>query len=271
MNAILASAKTILNSADIKARAPAVFARRASNKVSATYGFIPTEQLVDAFAAEGFMCAGAGGQRAYKGTGNDLYGRHMLWFRQRGTEKELTVNDVIPQVLLYNAHNGRSLYKLYSGLFRVICANGLVVSDKQFGCLEVRHSEGALEQVLAGSKKLLADAKRTIPLVNKMRSTKLSDKQLMAFARNALKLRYKDEAAPITAEALLVPRRPEDAGNSLWLTLNRVQENLLRGGMEGKTGTGRVLHVRKLTNIKREVAVNVDLWDLAAAQMRRAA
>jgi hypothetical protein len=49
----------------------------------------------------------------------------------------------------------------------------------------------------------------------------------------------------------------------LWSTLNKVQENLLRGGLTRRSATGRLTRTRRITAIREDVRLNSGLWDLA--------
>ena len=59
------------------------------------------------------------------------------------------------------------------------------------------------------------------------------------------------------------PRRVEDVGHSLWLSLQRVQEHLIRGGQRGRSAQGKRLQTRAVTSIDRSVNLNRALWTLA--------
>ena len=62
----------------------------------------------------------------------------------------------------------------------------------------------------------------------------------MAFAERALALRFTDIASSgMEPSRLLTCRRPEDVGDDLWSVMNRVQENLLRGGISRRSASGR--------------------------------
>ena len=95
----------------------------------------------------------------------------------------------------------------------------------------------------------------------------------MAFATAAHTLRFglrSEGQAPasVTAEQLTVAHRPEDVGNTLWLSLNRVQYNVIRGGLPGRTAQGRRITTREVTSIDRNVSLNRALW-LLAEEMRK--
>ncbi len=74
--------------------------------------------------------------------------------------------------------------------------------------------------------------------------------------------------APVTAEQLIEARRPEDLGHSLWVSMNRLQENVLRGGQSGRSVQGRRMQTRTVGSIDRSVNLNWALWVLAE-EMRK--
>ena len=55
----------------------------------------------------------------------------------------------------------------------------------------------------------------------------------------------------------------EDVGSDLWTCLNKVQENLLRGGLSHRTASGRRTRTRAISSIAEDVRINGRVWDLA--------
>ena len=92
----------------------------------------------------------------------------------------------------------------------------------------------------------------------------MTDGEQTAFARAALTLRYDDDKpAPITQQQLLTPHHMEDRAPDLWTTFNRVQVNLINGGLRGPTANGRVITTRAVTGIDQNIRLNRALWVLA--------
>ena len=94
----------------------------------------------------------------------------------------------------------------------------------------------------------------------------LDAQESTALAMHALLLRYGNVAdAPVEAETLLKARRPEDEGTDLWRTMNRLQENLVRGGVSDfhRDRRGKLRSVRALRGIDSKVSLNKALWGLA--------
>ena len=49
-------------------------------------------------------------------------------------------NRARPEVVLLNSHDKGSAYQLHCGLFRLVCSNGMVVSDATFARISTKHS-----------------------------------------------------------------------------------------------------------------------------------
>lgn len=74
--------------------------------------------------------------------------------------------------------------------------------------------------------------------------------------------------APITEDQLLTARRFDDRPNDIWTTLSRVQENMIKGGLQGRSQSGRRTMTRAVTGIDENVKINRALWVLAE-EMRK--
>lgn len=98
-----------------------------------------------------------------------------------------------------------------------------------------------------------------------MRAIALDDGEAEVFARSALVLKYDEpgKTLPITESQILRPRRFDDNRKDLWSTFNRVQENLIKGGLAGRSGNGRQQRTRPVQGIDQNVRLNRALWLLA--------
>jgi hypothetical protein len=153
-------------------------------------------------------------------------------------------------------------------LFRFVCKNGLLVADTLIPSVHIRHSGHELPEIIEASFKILGQLPLLAERVATFRNTALSDGAARVFANRALELRYGDPTvAPIAAEQLLEPRRPEDVGNDLWKITNRVQENLLRGGMRDTARLNRngkpFRPMRAIRGLASNVELNLGIWALA--------
>ena len=108
-------------------------------------------------------------------------------------------------------------------------------------------------------------ASMTSRVVERMASRVLDDEERAAFAMAALKIRYPnpERHVPITPGQVLMPRRGPDFGNTLWLTYNVLQENVIAGGLTGRAASGRSSRTRAIRAIREDIRINVSLWNEA--------
>jgi hypothetical protein len=171
----------------------------------------------------------------------------------------------IPEIVLLNAHDGTTAYKLMVGVFRVVCANGLIVADHTLAALRVAHvGTRTIAQVVTATHALAAELPAVLGQVETWRSLTLNESQRLAYAGAALALRYPERKAPISPAQLLQARRDEDRGDDLWSVFNRAQEHLIVGGLPGQLATGRHTTTRPIAAVATSMALNRALWTLTA-------
>lgn len=100
-----------------------------------------------------------------------------------------------------------------------------------------------------------------------MQSLLLPPAAQQAMANAALTYRFGEEHQPVTAAQILTPRRYEDRQDDLWTTYQRLQENLLKGGLPGRTAKGKRSHTRAVNGIDGDVKLNRALWVMAENMM----
>jgi len=248
----------------VRAVAPSVFATAPHSSRSERYAYIPTVDILNGLAREGFHVVKASQSRS-RIPGKADFTKHMLRLRHESTSTALqTLGETIPEVVLVNAHDGTSAYKLMAGMFRLVCLNGMVVADSLVGSLKVQHSGKVTEKVIEGSFAVLENTGKAIEAAKTWAEIELSDDESLAFAEAAHTIRFGEEDTTINPVRLLAARRHDDQGNDLWRTFNRVQENVIRGGMQGLNATGtRRVTSRAVRGIDGDIRLNTALWQLA--------
>jgi len=259
--------RTPLDNSSLALRAPSIFAAQAMDGVSSRYTYLPTAAIVDGMRQAGWLPVHAEEQRV-RLDGRKGFQKHIIRFQRQG--QALTKGEYTTEVCLINSHDRSSGYQIHAGLFRLICGNGMMVADTTFQHISIRHTNLDPQAVTDASFKLLEGIPAITANVEIMRARRLTPAESQAFAESALILRYDDPAAaPIRAEKLLTPRRCEDQGDDLWKTLNRVQENLVRGGVKDytmrKPNGQRMPRTRAITGLDENVKLNKALWHLAEA------
>jgi len=244
----------------VRERAPAVFADGAHESTSAKYTFIPTEQVLSGLMQAGFMPVEA--RQTVTRKASPLHARHVVRLRRRYETVQL--RDSIPEIVFLNSHDGTSAYQLRMGLFRAICTNGMIVSRAAFPAVCFAHRGDIVDAVVAGALQMAERFEVLAGRVERMEGRILGPVEQVDLAGRALTLRYPDPATcGMQPSQLLNCRRVEDAGDDLWTVTNRIQENLLKGGITRRTTTGRLVRTRRITAIKEDVRINSRLWDMA--------
>jgi len=257
-----------LTTGELEAAAPSIFASRAMEGVSSRYTYLPTSQIVDRMRQAGWLPVHAEEQRV-RLPGRMGFQKHVIRFQMQG-QQALAKGEYMPEICLINSHDACSAYQLHAALFRLVCGNGLMVSDSTFEHVSIRHSGLEVQEVITASARVLDEVPRIAENVEMFRSRRLTPTESRAFAESAILLRWDDlQTAPIGPEKLLAPRRNEDAGNDLWTTYNRIQENLTKGGQKDygrrKQDGHRHARSRAVSGLDENVRLNKSLWHLAEA------
>lgn len=244
---------------DVIARyAPSIFAEAPHDSRSDRYAYIPTIRVLDKLRSEGFQPFSVGQSRS-RIPGKSEFTKHMVRLRREDKRDE----GGVPELILINSHDGTSSYQLLAGYFRFICMNGMVCGEKTDD-IRIKHSGDVAGQVIDAAYTVVDRLDGVTDQRKLMQSLPLSPGEQRLLANAALLARYGDEQRPpVLAEQVLQPRRYEDRANDLWTTFNRVQENMVQGGLAGRSANNRRTRTRAITGIDTNVNVNRALWLLA--------
>ena len=248
-----------LSDDQIRAVAPSIFAQAPHGSRSERYSYIPTATVLQELRGEGFqpfmVC-----QTRVRQEGRRDFTKHMIRLRHASQINGREANEII----LLNSHDGTSSYQMLAGMFRFVCQNGLVCGDT-FADVRVPHKGNVTDHVIEGAYEVLHGFERVQDSRDAMRVITLDDGEAEVFARSALTLKYDEsgKALPITETQILRPRRFDDNRADLRSVFNRVQENLVKGGLTGCAANGRQQRTRPVQGIDQNVRLNRALWLLA--------
>jgi len=247
-------------------KVPSAFAERPYAHVSPNYVFISTAQLITALTNAGFRAVQA---REARSRGERAgFGKHMLRFRHEN-HHSLTIVDAVPELVVVNAHDRTSSYQLRAGIFRPLCENGMLARIADWGLIHVPHRGNVIANVVEAAMSILDGFSCVGPVLEQMARTILTEEQKIHFAHNAALLRYPQGThIPYPPHHLLNTRRAIDQGDDVWHVYNVVQENIMRGRIQGRTITGRVTQTRPIGAIRADMKINNDLWQLAMGLIR---
>ncbi|MBJ9752111.1 DUF932 domain-containing protein [Burkholderia cepacia] len=252
-----------LSDDQIRRVAPSIFSDGKHESRSERYTYIPTIDVLRGLRNQGFqpfmVC-----QTRVRHDDRREYTKHMLRLRHADQITGEEANEIV----LLNSHDGTSSYQMLAGMLRFVCQNGMVAGDNVAN-IRVPHKGNIVQNVINGAFDVLDGFDLIREQKEGMRAVTLDRDEQHAFACSALALRYDPTDAetpvPVNASQLLAPRRFEDRRDDLWTVFNRVQENLTKGGLRGRSRTGRSMSTRPITGIDQNVKLNRALWMLADA------
>jgi len=248
-----------LSDDQIRAVVPSIYADAPHQSRSERYSYIPTAAVLTELRKEGFQPFMVTQTRVRNQDRRD-HTKHMIRLRHANQVNDSIANEIV----LLNSHDGTSSYQMLAGMFRFVCQNGLVCGDT-FADVRVPHKGNVTDHVIEGAYEVLQGFEQVQHSRDAMGAITLYDGEAEVFARSALTLKYDDpgKTLPITESQVLRPRRFDDNRSDLWSTFNRVQENLVKGGLTGRTANGRQQRTRPVQGIDQNVRLNRALWLLA--------
>jgi len=242
---------------------PSIFAPEAHGSRSSRYTYIPTASVLDGLRKEGFVPFFAA-QAMSRIEGKSEFTKHMLRLRH---VNDIANSEGANEIILVNSHDGTSSYQLLAGYFRFVCQNGCIAGDTVED-YRVRHNGDIRNDVIEAAYRIVDEFEIVDDSRESMQALQLSRPEQKLLASAALDLRFgRDEEnkilSPVSTDRVLWANRREDQDDSLWVTFNRLQENLVRGGMRGRNQSGNRTTTREVQSIDNLVGLNRALWTLA--------
>ncbi|MFK3711557.1 DUF932 domain-containing protein [Leclercia adecarboxylata] len=236
---------------------PSAFSAEKHESRSDRYTYIPTIEILDRLREEGFQPYYATQSRTHDVEKRE-FTKHLLRLRRH----DQIAGKEVPEIILLNSHDGSSSYKMIPGMFRQICTNGLV-AWKNFGEIKVPHKGDIVGQVIEGAYTVLETFDTVSGNIDLMKGIQLSEPEQRLLSAAALEYKYDGGHSPVTPDQLLQSRRWEDKSPDLWTTFNRIQENVIKGGISGRTAKGSRTRTREVTGIDGDIKLNQALWKMA--------
>jgi hypothetical protein len=242
---------------NIRSLAPSVFTTEKAKHLTDKYIQTPTIKVVEDLMNLGWEVTKVQEvkSRKYKG-----FQKHLLVFRNPNIViKGANGDDSFPEILLTNSHDGKAAFNFRVGIFRMVCSNGLVISDADFGVMSIRHMNYTFGSLQIKINEMISKLPGLVNKINLFKTTVLTETQMADFATKAAALRTKKT---VNIMSVLEPTRKEDVGNDLWLVFNRVQEKILGGSY---TSGGR--KARSVKNFQKDIQLNEQLFELAESYL----
>lgn len=233
----------------LRERVPAIFTKTPSPKVSDRYSFADSEYYLQKFIDADWTIHSA------RQVSKSEYAPHQVILRNNDIA---TVGDLLPQLIFTNSHNGIKKMTIDTGIYRLVCSNGLVVPTSITQSLSIKH----LDLGDSTTDTIVNSFYEKVPIImnniDRMRNKILTDDEIDNFTYNALQIRFTN-AVGININDVVKPLRIEDNSDDLWTVFNVVQEKLIRGGIQLPSKR----HSRPINNFVNDNNINTKLWELA--------
>jgi len=236
--------------------APSIFAPDAHESRSSKYTYIPTINILEGLRNEGFMPFMVA-QSSSRIEGKTQYTKHMIRLRQYNE----IAKEMAHEIILVNSHDGTSSYQVRAGMFRMVCANGLVSGDT-IEDVKIRHSGNIKDSVIEAAYEIVDRFQYVDQDIDLMKSTILTLPEKAILGESALMLKYGEGKSPVSGDKITQIRRIEDKGNAAWDIFNTTQENMIRGGQRGRSATNTKTTTRPVKSVSKDLSLNKSLWYL---------
>lgn len=259
---VMTQTVTELSLDSAKVLAPAIFATEPASYINLKrYNFVPTTEIIEQMNSNGWLLTDAR-QSKSKNSMRNSHGTHVVKFQN----PEMYIKDSNggiegrPTVVFFNSHDGTRPLQVELGIFRLVCSNGLVIKTQDLGGFRERHTRFTNDEIKSMLAEKTSLAALAVEKINAWSGIQMSPSDMRRFAADAILLRLREERSPEEHEVLgiLEPKREADRVNNLWNVMNRIQENLIRGGF-----TLGERSARAITNPIVDLSLNQGLWQMA--------
>ena len=249
-----------LNNNELRSKAPTLFTNEPHFDVSDKYHFIPTIDVIEEIRLHNWYPVNVNVANV-RDIEKEGFQQHCVRFRH--FEDLLNPKDNAVELLLFNSHDRTKSFSISAGIFRFVCANGLVISDSVFETYKIKHLGERDNDVANAVANITSIKDKLIQKIEKLESIKLNQNEKESFAKSSIPLRF-EEHLEINHKDLLIPHRMQDYKDDLYTVLNVIQENLIRGNIQGiNKDTKRRFTSKEITSISKDTEVNKGIWDIA--------
>ena len=263
------NSKNPLTREQIQDLAPSIFAEKPASWVGEDYGFISSVDILKFFEEKGWKVWSATEQRAKIKQDKEIKDPddlntklHVVKMRHQSLDlfKPTKVGDLWPELVFKNSHDGSFSCQIMLGIYRFVCANGLLSRGaKEADVIRIKHQGFRQLDTRFFSDKMSVASEKTMKSIGMMKDIEMSEDDKLQFANWAIDTRSNSRIS-VEPEQVLVPQRTEDHGRDLFTTLNVAQEWLIRGGVQGRNQQGKSYKTRPINSITEDIRINQDLW-----------
>ena len=235
--------------------------------VSSKYNAIPTQSIIDIINEQsGPTKIVAFNKVNVRKPGKQGFQRHVIMLELPDSKM---VDNTSMNIVIYNSNDRSSSVKMFAGSIRAACDNQMVWGDEIMPQFKINHStidwKSKVDNMLKTFHEAQAKTKDTIQqLINKYMS--YSDQ--IRYAHEVSEMLDMEGRLMDPAE-LNIAHRQEDIPKTAWHTFNRIQYNVMNGGMQRLMEvevegikTTKLNKTHKITDSNKSINLNRQMSDL---------
>lgn len=248
-----------LSNEELEQLAPSLFTDEPYFEASDKYHFISTIDVIEEIRFHAWYPV-AVSEANVRDEKKDGFQKHCVRFRHLDDFLNPKENSV--ELLLFNSHDRSKCFSISAGVFRFVCANGLVVADEVFESYQIKHIGERDNDVNIAIANITQAKHKILDKIELFSKIKLNQDEKASFAKAAIPLRFENHL-DISYSDLLIPHRSEDEKDDLYTTFNTIQEHLIRGNVSGTNKqTNRRFTSKEIKSISTDAQINKGLWSL---------
>jgi hypothetical protein len=192
-------------------------------KLTEQYNFVSTENIIEKFQAKGWNIATTSMVNSKKYNGHQ---KHVVRLRNNDFKID---NDFI-DIVLTNSHHGATSLIIQAGIFRVACSNGLIIGES-FVKHRIPHKGFTYNRLECAIQDIESKLPQLNIVVKRMKEIVLSADDQYNLASKLVGERLKDISNLTDFARFLFPQREQDTTSDLWTVYNKIQEQVINGGI----------------------------------------
>ena len=235
--------------------------------VSSRYQAIPTQSIIDIIESQaGPTKIVAFNKVNVRKPGKQGFQRHVVMLE---LENSKMLDNTSMNIVLYNSNDRSSSVKIFAGSIRAACDNQMVWGDEIMPQFKINHStvnwQGRIDDMLEAFEDAQQKTHNTI------------EQAMNKYWSYSDQIRYAHEVSDILEmegnlmdpAELNIAHRQEDIGKDAWHTFNRIQYNVINGGMQRLMQievegikTTKLNKTHKITDSNKSIKLNRAMSDL---------
>jgi methionine-rich copper-binding protein CopC len=249
-----------LTNEQLKTVAPSIFSDTPIEGVSDRYAFVPTYSVLDTFRDAGYYPIMASESKV-RNSDNQGYQKHIIQFRNIDNLLRPDSNEEYTDIVLTNSHNRTSSFIVDLAIFRLVCANMMVVPSQTFSHHSIIHSGFNLSKVIKAIDEVTSYMPTVQNKIEQFKSIELSPLEQQSLAKAAIDIRFDKDIHTVNPKEFLQITREADMDSSLWTVFNRVQEAMIRGGAKGiNKNSNKPFTSKAISSIDASLKLNKELF-----------